>query len=71
MHEDDEPVEVADLPDEDLRRLAAEARRALKSGIPYSKAVRTYGIEDAEKLEQWLQELEAELDARGRAPSGS
>jgi hypothetical protein len=67
--EEPRPTAVADLPDEDLRRLADEALEALRSGIPYSKAVRTYGIEEPEELELWLQELNAELAARGLEPS--
>jgi hypothetical protein len=69
MAEPDEPTAIAELPDEDLERLAAEARRALSSGFPRTRAIRIYGIEDAEALQQWLAEIDAELARRGLGSS--
>ena len=73
MPEADEPkpIAIADLSDQDLRRLVDEALEALRSGIPYTRAMRIYGIEKPEELELWLQELQAELAARGLEPSGT
>jgi hypothetical protein len=69
MAEADDPVAVADLPDQDLSRLVGEAREALRSGIPFTRGIRNYGIEDAGALRQWVAELEAELSRRGLSSS--
>lgn len=56
---------IEDLADADLRRLAEEARSALRRGGAALGGFSRYGVHDAGSLELWARTLDDELRRRG------